>query len=665
MKQLIRLFIGLMALAGTTQAQKLSNNTPPVALIPQPRELALKRGTFDLYRVETIFISTPSLKKEAHFLQEILKTKGIPVSVKTGKIKSDKPYVTLELLKNGADGESYQLSIDKNRISITATEGTGVFYGLQTLRQYLGAKSFLKNIEIKDSPAFKWRGYMVDVGRNYQSLALLKQQIEVMAAYKLNVFHFHFTEDIAWRLAIKSYPQLTDSNYMLRNKGKYYSEAEFKELINYCKDRHITLVPEIDMPGHSAAFKRAMGVDMQSDSGIRVLKNILKEFCATYDLPYFHIGADEVKITNKDFVPEMSRFLESMGKKVIGWEPGGNFDKSTIRQLWMDDAGLTAGNNEIKYIDSRHLYLNHIDPLESVVTLFNRQLCDTDRGNEQALGATLCLWPDRRIAKEEDAIKMNGVYPAMLAFAERAWLGGGYAGWVAGIGLNGTAAFTAFEDFESRLMVHQKKYFQDKPFPYNLQSNINWQLYGPFSNGGKLDKKFEPERPNFNLALEKPALSARGGTIILRHWWAPKIKGVLTAPAENTTWYAFTKLWVKSDTVKAFWIGFNNLSRSPATDSPLAGTWDNHASEIWLNNEIISPPNWKQAGQKGDSEIPLIDEGYEYRKPVSLALKKGWNTIRVKAPIGSFRAKNWQNPEKWMFTFIESPSTETIKNENH
>ena len=108
-------------------------------------------------------------------------------------------------------------------------------------------------------------------------MPLLKQQIDVMAMYKLNIFHFHPTEDIAWRIAIKKYPQLTAPEHMQRNKGMYYTEAEIKELIAYCKERYITFVPEIDMPGHSAAFKRAMKVDMQSDSGMVYVKNILKE----------------------------------------------------------------------------------------------------------------------------------------------------------------------------------------------------------------------------------------------------------------------------------------------------------------------------------------------------------------------------------------------------
>jgi hexosaminidase len=117
-------------------------------------------------------------------------------------------------------------------------------------------------------------GYMIDVGRNFQSVGLLKQQIEAMAHVKLNIFHLHLTEDIAWRVESKRYPQLTAPEHMLRDKGEYYAEAELKELIRFCKERYITLVPEIDMPGHSAAFTRAMKTDMQSEEGLKIVKNI-------------------------------------------------------------------------------------------------------------------------------------------------------------------------------------------------------------------------------------------------------------------------------------------------------------------------------------------------------------------------------------------------------
>src|SRR5699024_5470002 len=148
------------------------------------------------------------------------------------------------------------------------------------------------------------------------------------------------------------------------NKGQCYTIDEMHDLIRYCKDRFITLVPEIDMPGHSAAFKRAMGVDMQSEEGLNIMKDILRDVDSTYQLPYFHIGADEVKFTNADFVPGIVNLLHSQGKETIGWAPGGNYDQQTIRQLWSN--GKTD-DSIARYIDSRSLYLNHMDPLSGIV----------------------------------------------------------------------------------------------------------------------------------------------------------------------------------------------------------------------------------------------------------------------------------------------------------
>jgi N-acetyl-beta-hexosaminidase len=217
--------------------------------------------------------------------------------------------------------EAYGIDVESNVVRLSANNSHGIFYALQTLDQLSRSGIMIPACHILDQPAFAWRGFMTDVGRNFESVQLLEQQIDIMSRYKLNVFHFHLTEDIAWRLAVARYPQLTAPENMLRNKGMYYTVSDMKELIEYCKERYITLVPEIDMPGHSAAFKRALGFDMQSDSGLAVVKNILQEFCATYDLPYIHIGADEVKISNKNFVPEVTALLESLGKKVIGWQP--------------------------------------------------------------------------------------------------------------------------------------------------------------------------------------------------------------------------------------------------------------------------------------------------------------------------------------------------------
>ncbi|RPD45582.1 family 20 glycosylhydrolase [Paracnuella aquatica] len=628
--------------------------TEKPALIPLPQQLQWKEGFYTMTGTQVIVATNAALQREAARLQELLTEKEISATVqKTAPAKG--PHIELRLGNIPATIEkdaAYQLEVTPQKITITANAPQGIFYGVQTLLQLMRNSSTIDACNITDKPAFSWRGYMVDVGRNYQSMQLLKQQIDVMAKYKLNVFHFHLTEDIAWRLAIKQYPQLTAPENMIRNEGQFYSEADMKELIAYCKDRYITLIPEIDMPGHSAAFTRAMKWDMQSDSGLIIVKNIVKELVETYDVPLVHIGADEVKITNKAFVPEVTAFLQGMGKKVMGWEPGGNFTANTIRQLWMDDGGKISRDTAIQYVDSRHLYLNHMDPLESVVTIFNRRIGGNEVGSKTALGGIICLWPDRRVEHEEDALKMSAAYPAMLAFAERSWRGGGREGWVANVGAPGDARTKAFAAFEGRLLDHKRNYFQGLPFPYVRQTNTIWKLFGPYQNGGNLLQAFAPEEAGFDASKVKPSHEVVGGTVVIRHWWAPLIEGAVADAKENTTWYATTRIWSDDDRIGDFWIGFNNISRSPATDSPLPGTWSNLESRVWVNGDLIAPPRWKRGGHKGHPEVPLVDEGYEYREPTKVALKKGWNDVLVKLPIASFKGKDWQNPVKWMFTFI-------------
>jgi len=131
------------------------------------------------------------------------------------------------------------------------------------------------------------------------------------------------------------------------------------------------------------------------------------------------------------------------------------------------------------------------------------------------------------------------------------------------------------------------------------------------------------------------------------------IQSHLENPEDSATYYAIRKIWSDKEGIKNCWIGFNNLSRSTATDSPPAGAWDEKGSAIWVNGKIIDPPIWKNAGQKGNAETALRDEGYEYREPSKIFFKKGWNTVLIKAPVASFKAKDSQNPVKWMFTMVE------------
>lgn len=626
------------------------------AIIPKPRKISWNNRIFPLYRCQSIYINNPNLIREANHLKHWLSAQSIDALVIEGKLKTtDKVRIILEIQEERLTSdkkEGYQLEVNDSLAIIRANDRHGIFNGIQTLIQLARSGSTIEGCKIDDWPAFSWRGYMIDVGRNYMSVNLIKEQIDILARYKLNVLHFHATEDIAWRIQSDKYPQLTKQEHMLRNKGMYYTISEMKELIRYCKDRHITFVPEIDMPGHSAAFTRAMGFSMQSDSGLMAVKEILTEFCNTYDTPFIHIGSDEVKISNKSFIPEVTKLLENKGKKVIGWQPGGNFSENTYRQMWLEDQNLLSKNIKFKIIDSRHLYLNHMDPLEAVSTIFFRKISNLTKGDTLNIGATLCVWPDRAVAKEEDVIAMNAVYPGLLSFSERTWQGGGHHKWIATLGKLSKLQLNEFEIFEKNLAEHKILYFKSKPFPYTRQVNQKWKLFGPFSNLGNLSKTFPPETDTSYVTKTKPNLTTIGGTIILRHWWGPTIEAVLPDPKDSTTWYATSEVWSNEDTTAHFWIGFHNYGRAQGTDSPPVGKWDHKESKVWCNGLEINPPDWIRGGQKGDPEIPLIDEGYEYREPTKIQLKKGWNKILIKAPIGSLKSINWHQPMKWMFTCI-------------
>jgi hexosaminidase len=622
------------------------------ALIPLPQQVVWQKGSFSLKNCQYIFIQQPSLQKEAKYLKQYIFSKTGRDVVIVKKLRSG-TGITLGLAQIPAKfnaSEAYRLTVNSRGVMLKANTADGIFKGLQTIAQ-LNFKNDIKSCAITDFPAFKWRGYMIDVGRNFQSVALLKKQIDVMSKYKMNIFHFHLTEDIAWRLQIKKYPQLTEAANMVRNKGNFYTVEELKDLIQYCKDRYITLVPEIDMPGHSAAFTRAFGTDMQTSKGLGIVKEILKEIAETYDIPYIHIGADEVVIKNKQFLPEVTRLIKSYNKQVVAWAPGGNYDDKTIRQLWKDEGDKDVSKKFIKYIDSKSLYISDMDPLSTVITIFNRKFGGKLQGDQSLLGAEFCLWNDRLAAKEADLLSMNAVYPALLTFAERSWCGGGYE-LAFNLGESTSTRAIAFKSFEERLLRHKKAYFSSEPFVYIKQTDLKWKLIGPYANNGDLKQAFPPETAAFDMFKVK-GLSVQGGTIWLWHTNAPAVKAWLPEFTANSTWYAQTNFFSKADTVISFWIDLKDQSRSGADATPNEGEWDYKQSKLWVNGIQIDPPKWKFAGRpKGKIEEPLVDEGFYYRPPIEIKVKKGWNKVLFKLPMDQFGRKDWQMPPKWMFTFI-------------
>ncbi len=389
-------------------------------LLPQPQKFVASKGTFALGKTR---ITSPVLLDE---WQNFVIERGGVIDSKSHsmievRLVSSLPGVTLN------EDEAYHMVIGTDKILVEAVTEHGVYWAMQTLAQLQkkrGKKVIFEGCEITDWPAFRIRGLMQDVGRSYISVEELKREIAMLSRFKMNVFHWHLTENQSWRLESKIFPMLNDSINTTRMPGKYYTLEEAKDLVAYCKAHNVLLIPEFDMPGHSEAFVCAFRHDMQSPEGMKILKLLMEEVCETFDVPYIHIGTDEVKFTNPNFVPEMVAFVRSYGKKVISWNPGWKYQSGEIdmTHLWSNRGKAQKG---IPAIDSRFHYLNHFDTFGDIIALYNSRIYNAEQGSDDIAGTIIAIWNDRLVEKEWNQVLENHLYPNMLAIAERSWLGGG------------------------------------------------------------------------------------------------------------------------------------------------------------------------------------------------------------------------------------------------
>lgn len=609
------------------------------------------------FQVNELQLSTPVLQQEWEaFVSEM----GGTVSPKATCTIDVKLLPSLSGVPMNQE-EAYRLRITGKRITVEAVTERGVYWAMQTLRQLAerrNSKTRIQGAEIIDWPAFRVRGFMQDVGRSYISLEELKREIAILAKFKINVFHWHLTENQSWRLESKIFPMLNDSANTVRMPGKYYTLEEAKELVAFCKAHHMTLIPEIDMPGHSAAFIRTFRHDMQSPEGMKILKLLIDEVCETFDVPYLHIGTDEVQFTNPRFVPEMVAHIRSKGKKVISWNPGWHYKPGEIdmTQLWSYRGKAQEG---IPAIDSRFHYLNHFDTFGDIVALYNSRIYNKGQGSDDLAGTILAVWNDRLIDSEWNMIIENNFYPNMLAVAERAWRGGG----TEYFDKNGTLLptdeqseqFRNFVDFERRLLWHKEHTFVGYPFAYVRQTDVKWHITDAFPNGGDLTKAFPPEEAlQDSYVYEGQTYNVRpaiGAGIYLRHVWGTLVPGFYKEPKENHTAYAYTYVYSPKEQTAGLWVEFQNYSRSEADLPPLQGKWDYKGSRIWINGQEVLPPVWTATHQTHSNEIALGNENCVVRPPLEVRLQKGWNKVFMKLPVGKFTS-----PEvrlvKWMFTAV-------------
>lgn len=658
----------------------------PVALIPYPKEIVRLKGDLAFSSLRIDELSMASLRDKERIVAEFGDVRRF-WQMDAGS-RGKQPLVTFRQinspLSSAESKEGYTLIVSEKGVEISAGEFSGFFNALQTVRQLIrkdNKKYSMPYCRIKDAPAFPVRGLMLDVGRNYMSVPFLKSVVRRLSHYKINVLHLHLSDDLGWRVEVNKYPELTveTSFWPTRQPGKFYTQEDIKSICDFCDSLNIRVIPEIDMPGHSAAFRKAIGKDMQTPEGMQVLKEALDEIIPLFKDSLFHIGSDEVHFKMKEFMPEMIRYVRSKGKQVVVWYPGYAPDSSAVRMCWGEyEAGYSL-DKSAPYIDCNGFYMDWMDSQGGVLQTFFQYPCEVPQAGGKALGSEMCVWTDGAISSDERILLQYPFYPTMLTFSERIWRGSREKrrDLVANLPAKGTKAWEAFNEFEDRLIYHRDRYFKSIPFAYVKQSEMKWRLIGPFNHHGINDTSFEPEKViKEKYIVRKDTLTwndtvAYGGEIQIRTLYAmfnmhrnqyrldflPTVMSSSVGKKDGTC-YALTRIKSPKNQEVYLMFGLNGMwghsGGYRSARAPEHGSWDFSGGDVWLNGIRVLPPSrwpfeslpWTGWG-KGRIEVPLTEEGYFFRPPVKIKLRKGVNEILVRTVFGHWKGDNGQR--KWQF----------------
>lgn len=643
-------------------------------LLPTPQQLTRTGSSFALSRDIAIADSW----SDCELLPEILAEMGCRIvpsasaTVTVTKVASISGASEPTLA--GFDSEAYRLVVDGNSITIEAVSRLGVIRAAQTLQQLAetegGHVSSLEGVSITDWAAFKVRGFMHDIGRSFITFEELKNQIKLYSRFKINFFQWHLTENQAWRFQVNAYPRLTDSSTMTRFPGKFYTQDECRELDALGYKYGVCVIPEIDMPGHSEAFTRAMGHDMQTSAGVQELKTVLNEVIDCFPhAPYIHLGGDEKDIKTVDgqnFLVTMSKYVHDKGQRVMWWNPVHTISVSKangcdMAQCWSSSGRQISG---LPCIDCRYNYTNHFDVFADLVGMYRSTILYKQKGDSETAGFISCPWNDRKTPTQEDIIAQNNVFAVTIASGERAWLGGGqqYIEKGGAVLPNSGSEYDDFADWERRFLFHKANSLKDEPIPYVQQTNVRWRISDPVSNGGNAQANFPWDELKAADAVMPASVAygtknygwtlATGAGIYLNHTWSGYIPGIWGLDqAKNQTAYAYTYVYSDKEQTVGAQIEFQNYGRSEKDAAPVNGNWDRKGSDIWLNGTRIAPPAWdNNGGGGGDNETLLRNENFPARTPIAVTLRKGWNKVFLKLPYVDTGSSVRLN--KWMFTFV-------------
>jgi hexosaminidase len=492
----------------------LSFSQNNVAILPKPQNIIVGKGSFYINTKTCIQADENSF--EANYLKEAIQIQtGLKLKITSKNNSKNIQLVLLEPKIANFNKEQYEIVVSDSKIIISAPTKHGLFYGIQTLLQMVPFEKkneiVIPSMKISDAPKYAWRGMHLDVCRHYFPISFIKKYIDYLAHYKMNIFHWHLTEDQGWRIEIKKYPKLTevgawrngsmigrydDQKFDTIKYGGFYTQEEIKEVVAYASQRHITIVPEIEMPGHSLAALAAYpelsctggtfevgkkwgvfdDVYCPKEETFTFLENVLSEVMALFPSEYIHIGGDECPKTRwkscahcqkiikekglKDenelqsyFIQRIEKFLNSKGRKIIGWDEileGGLAPNAAVMSWRGTEGGIAAAKQKHYVVMSpgSHCYFDHYqgkpenEPLAiggftSLEKVYNFNPMPKELNLEEQkyiLGAQANVWTEYILTPEQVEYM---IMPRMSALAEVLW---------------GTANPENFIDFKTRLL---------------------------------------------------------------------------------------------------------------------------------------------------------------------------------------------------------------------
>lgn len=499
MKKILLATLVLAFTAGCTKRFEVQESASPITIdvIPLPASANAENKNIVLGEQLTIIANSEDEKNVASFIQDFLNTKNIKTTISTSS--PDKNTITLSTQQNDNLGtEGYELIASEEGIRINATAGAGLFYGAQSLIQVVApdGKS-IPAVQIIDSPRFAYRGLHLDVGRHMFPVEFIKKYIDLMSHYKYNTFHWHLTEDQGWRIEIKKYPKLQEvgayrketvvgharesKQYDGQRYGGFYTQDEVKDVVAYAAQRYITVVPEIEMPGHALAalasypYLGCTGGPYETgttwgvfddvfcagkETTFEFLEDVIDEVVALFPGKYFHVGGDESPKTRwekcpncqkrikaeslKDehelqsyFIQRMEKYLNSKGKSIIGWDEileGGLAPNATVMSWRGEEGGIAAAQQKHNVImtPGNWVYLDHYqgDPATEPLAIggmtpvsetygYEPQPSQlSDEEKKYILGAQANVWTE--YMKTPEHVEYM-VYPRAIALAEVVW----------------------------------------------------------------------------------------------------------------------------------------------------------------------------------------------------------------------------------------------------